>query len=311
MTEPGNQRRGRILVIGASGQLGWELVRSLEPLGEVTATDLPDLDLADAASIRTGLRDSHPDVVVNAAAYTAVDEAERQPELAHSLNARAPGVLADSCREGGAFLVHFSTDYVFDGQKGEAYSEDDRPNPLGVYGLSKLRGEQAIRDQACPHVILRTSWLYSGRGHNFLLTMLRLARERQSIRVVNDQVGAPTWARSLSNLTAGVVEQALQASARQRVEFSGTYHATAGGATTWYGFAQAIFDRARAVGLTEPPILEPISSDSYPSPVRRPRNSVLNNDRLRATFNLALPRWEHDLAACVNDIAAGSGAAAP
>ena len=213
-------------------------------------------------------------------------------------------VLAEECRRAGALLVHYSTDYVFDGAKSGSYLEDDPTGPLGIYGASKLAGEFAVRESGCPHVVFRTSWVYAARGKNFLLTMMRLARERERLSVVDDQVGAPTWARALADVTSQAVGQWLRASPGDRERLSGTYHATAGGQTSWYGFARAIFDRAAAQtpGLRVP-VVEPIPSSAYPTPARRPANSVLDNSRLSEVFGLALAPWDEALTLCMEDMA--------
>ena len=277
----------KILLTGPTGQVGWELAPRLAALGEVIAPDRQALDLADADAIRACVRDLRPDVVVNAAAYTAVDRAESEPDLAFAINGTAPGVLADEARRLGALLVHYSTDYVFDGAKEAPYTEDDTPNPLSVYGLSKLEGECAIQASGCRHLILRTSWVYAGRGRNFLLTMLRLGTERPELKIVDDQRGAPTWARDIAIATTQLLDEPP----------NGLFHVTAAGATTWYGFACEIM---RCAGLT--PLVKRIRSDEYPAAARRPANSVLDNTRLREAAGIAMPAWEESLARCLADI---------
>lgn len=271
----------RILLLGRDGQVGRELARSLAPLGEVSALGRAQLDLSDAGRISEAVRGASPEVIVNAAAYTAVDRAESEPQLAFALNAAAPGVLAAEAARLGALLVHYSTDYVFDGAKAGAYLEDDAPHPLNVYGSSKLAGERAIAAAACRHLILRTSWVYGPHGSNFMLAILRAARERPELRVVDDQVGAPTSSVALARATA----QVLRAGAE------GLYHMSAAGKTSWCGFARAILARA---GLHTPVV--PIRSEQYPSAARRPRNSLLDNSRLRAACGVALAPWEEGLA---------------
>jgi len=271
----------RILLTGGSGQVGWELRKTLAPLGEVAAPGRADLDLRDPARIREAVRASNPDAIVNAAAYTAVDKAESEREAAFAMNATAPGVLAEEAKRNGALLVHYSTDYVFDGAKPTPYVEEDEPNPLNVYGASKLAGERAIAASGCRHLILRTSWVYGPRGSNFLLTMLRLARERPELRVVDDQVGAPTSSLAIARATAQVLRPGAH----------GLYHLSAAGQTSWCGFARAILARA---GLATP--VRAIRTEDYPTPARRPRNSRLNCARLRADFGLALAPWEEQLA---------------
>jgi len=276
----------RCLLTGPTGQVGWELAPRLAALGEVVALDRSALDLADAGAIRARVRDLRPDVIVNAAAYTAVDRAESEPDLAFAINGVAPGVLADEAKRLGALLVHYSTDYVFDGTKEGAYVEDDATNPLSVYGRSKLEGERAIQASGCRQVILRTSWVYSGRGHNFLLTMLRLGAERPELRVVGDQRGAPTWARDIAEATVQLLPGPPE----------GLFHLTAAGATTWYDFACEIM---RQAGLT--PVIRRIRSAEYATAARRPANSILDNARLRAT-GFVMPAWEASLRRCVGEI---------
>jgi dTDP-4-dehydrorhamnose reductase len=298
----------RILVTGAAGQVGWELLRCLAPLGEVVGLDRRQLDLADTDAIRRTVRDIGPGLIINAAAYTAVDKAESQPELAMAINGVAPGVFAEEAKRLGAALVHYSTDYVFDGAKSGPYTETDGPNPLSVYGRTKLAGEQTIQATGASHLIFRTSWVYGMRGSNFLLTMRRLAAERDVLRIVNDQVGAPTWSRLLAETTAQILVE-FCASRRQRADsladVSGIYHMTCGEQTSWHGFAQMIFERLVAAGdplITKVPNLVPIPSDDYPAPAQRPRNSCLSNARLFATFGLRLPTWKQALGLCVEEL---------
>ena len=277
----------RILLTGSAGQLGWELERALAPLGEVIAFDRAGLDLADPDRIRSALRELKPAVLVNAAAYTAVDRAESEPDAAFAINARAPGILAEEAGRLGALLVHYSTDYVFDGAKAGPYTEDDSPNPLGVYGASKLEGERAIRASGARHWIFRTSWVYAPRGKNFLLTILRLAREGKPLRVVSDQFGAPTSAAMLAHATA----EALSTHARQDAgPPSGICHMSAAGRTSWHGFACAIL---RESGIATP--VTAITTADYPTPARRPANSILDNGQLAARFGIRMPNWEDGL----------------
>ena len=278
----------RVLLTGRNGQVGWELERSLGPLGELIATDRAVLDLADPESIRRAVREARPAVIVNAAAYTAVDRAEAEPDDARRINAAAPGVLAAEARRMGALLVHYSTDYVFDGAKEAPYTEEDLANPLNVYGRSKLEGEQAIVASGCHHLILRTSWVYSGRGNNFLRTILRRARQQPELRVVNDQIGAPTSAAAIARATAAVL---------RNVRREGIFHMSASGKTSWHGFAEAIVAHAglatRIVG---------IRSEDYPAAARRPRNSLLDNAKLNAVFGIALEDWRTPLAAVMAEV---------
>lgn len=291
----------RILLTGKNGQVGWELQRTLTPLGQVIALDSGELDLADADAIRRKVREIEPHIIVNSAAHTAVDKAESEPELAMAINGVAPGVLAEEAKRLDSFLIHYSTDYVFDGTKKGAYMEDDAPNPLGVYGKSKLAGEQAIRTAGCNHLILRTSWVYGARGKNFLLTMLRLAKERRELRIVDDQIGAPTWCRSLAEITAQILAQlhAPDATQEDMARVSGTYHLTSADSVSWYGFAAEII---RQAAIQPVPKLVPIPSHEYPTPAVRPMNSVLSNDKLLRTFGLQAGSWQGNLRLCMQAI---------
>lgn len=270
----------RILLTGATGQVGWELRKTLAPLGEVRVFDRFGLDLADAPVLVATVRALQPDVVVNAAAYTAVDKAEAERDLAFAVNATAPRVLAEEARRIGALLVHYSTDYVFDGEKADPYVEEDATRPINAYGASKLAGEQAILASGCRHLILRTSWVYGPRGKNFYLTMLRLARERPELKVVDDQVGAPTSSLEIARATATLLAKGSQ----------GLYHMSAAGESTWCGFARAILERA---GSATPVVA--IRTAEYPTPAKRPRNSRLDCSKLRAEHGVSLARWERAL----------------
>jgi len=291
----------RILITGRNGQVGYELERSLQGLGEVVAVDRERMDLADFDAIRTLIREVRPTLIVNPAAYTAVDKAESEPELAMRINGEAPGVIAEEARRLGAAVIHYSTDYVFDGSKSSAYMEEDIPSPLNVYGRTKLAGEQAVQASGALHLVLRTSWVYGTRGKNFLLTVQRLAAERDELRIVNDQYGAPTWCRTISDTTAHIVA-GLGARHRQAGldvdlwrEKSGLYHLTAQGQTTWHGFAQTIV----AHWSTErKPVVIPITTKDYPLPARRPTNSVLSCRKLTEAF-CQLPRWDSALSLCL------------
>lgn len=278
----------RILLTGVNGQVGWELRRTLAPLGEVHALDRRALDLSDPDAIRATVRALRPQLIVNPAAHTAVDRAESEPELALAINATAPGVLAEEAARLGAGMVHYSTDYVFDGAKHEPYLESDAPNPLNVYGRTKLAGEEAVRASGAAHLILRTSWVYGLRGRNFLGTILRLAQERDELKIVADQIGAPTWSRVIAEASAQILAQ------RDWRERSGCYHLTAGGETSWHGFAGAILE---ATGSSIVPA--PIATADYPLPALRPAFSLLSNDRLFAAFGLRLPAWRDSLALCL------------
>jgi len=295
--------RPRILVTGAGGQLGWELVRALGPLGEVVAPPRAELDLARPAQLREVVRRLRPAVVVNAAAYTAVDRAEAEPGAAHAVNAVAPGVLAGEAAALGALMVHFSTEYVFSGEAHRPYLEDDVTSPLNVYGQSKLEGERAVAAVAGAHLVFRTSWVYGVRGQNFLRTMLRLARERDELRVVCDQVGAPTWSRMLAAATAAVLAGVRGPGGfALPPELAGVYHLSAAGATSWHGFASALLalDPARAGQRCR--VVTPIPSEEYPTPARRPRNSLLACGRVEAAFGVALPHWSEQLRLCMADL---------
>lgn len=276
----------RILLTGSNGQVGSALLATLPALGEVTAAGRTQLDLADPDSIRAAVRSTRPQVIVNAGAYTAVDQAEQDEALATRVNGDGPAVLADESERIGAFLVHFSTDYVFDGEKSSPYVETDSPNPLNAYGRSKLAGEQAIESSHCRHLIFRTSWVYAATGKNFLLTMLRLAGEGKPLRVVNDQRGAPTSNLMIAEATTQAIRRALGDSA-----LCGLYHMSAAGGTTWFGFARAIFERKGMVAD-----LAAISSAEYGATARRPRNSLLDNVKLGSTLGLHLPTWDAGLA---------------
>jgi dTDP-4-dehydrorhamnose reductase len=271
----------KILLAGREGQVGWELQRSLLALGDVVATNRHELDLRDSTAIRRTVREARPDIIVNAAAYTAVDNAESERDIATQVNGIAPAILAEQAKLLGALLVHYSTDYVFDGTKQTPYNEQDAPHPLSVYGRTKLEGEQAIAASKCRHLIFRTSWVYGPRGRNFLLTILKAAREKPELRVVDDQFGAPTSSAAIAEATARV----LRAGGPE-----GLYHMSAGGRTTWFDFAQAILHK---VAIATPVV--PIRSDQYPAKAIRPRNSVLDNARLKQAFGVSLPGWESQL----------------
>lgn len=277
----------RILLTGKNGQVGSALLETLPALGEVAAADRTQLDLADPDSIRAAVRSVEPQVIVNAGAYTAVDQAEREEQLALSVNRDGPAILAEEAERVGALLVHFSTDYVFDGEKPAPYAETDAPNPLNAYGRSKLAGEEAIRASGCRHLILRTSWVYAATGRNFLLTMLRLAREGRPLRVVDDQHGAPTSSRML----AAAVTQAVSRVGGSEA-LGGTYHMSAAGSTTWCGFARAI------VGAE----VTPIRSSEYPTPARRPSNSLLDNAKLATQLSIRLAPWQEGLREVLDEL---------
>ena len=296
----------RILVPGKTGQVGWELQSALAPLGTVIALDPRQMELTNPDSIRRVIRDAKPEIIVNAAGYTFVDKAESEPGLAMQVNGVAPGIMAEEAKRLGAVLIHYSTDYVFDGELDRPYSEDDPPNPLSEYGRSKLAGEQAIASSGAPHLIFRTSWVYAARGQNLVRTMLRLGRERSELRIVDDQVGAPTWARFIAEATAQVLHQ-LGDGHKAIGDHAGIYNLTATGAVSWYGFASAIFAEANAqLGMT-PPKLIPITTAEYPLPARRPANSRLDTSKLIRTFGLTPPDWKTMLTACMRDMRAELG----
>ena len=284
----------KILITGRNGQLAQALQQRLAGLGQVHVLGREQLDLAEPERIRQVVRELSPDLLVNAAAYTAVDQAENEPALAFAINATAPGVLAEEAARLGVPLLHYSTDYVFDGSKATPYTEDDAPNPLSVYGRSKLAGEQAIHAVGAAHLILRTSWVYSLHGRNFLLTMQRLLQEKPQLRVVADQIGAPTWAGSLAASTLALIQrwQAGQAGGW------GTYHMTAQGQTSWFGFAQAIGEHLKAQGRPCAQLL-PIPSSEYPTPAQRPLNSRLDCSRLRQQWQVEQPDWRQALIECL------------
>jgi dTDP-4-dehydrorhamnose reductase len=289
-----------ILLVGKNGQVGWELQRTLATLGEVVAVDRNGMDLADPDSIRSAIRSARPDLIVNAAAYTAVDKAESEPELAMAINGIAPGIMAEEAKRLGAAMVHYSTDYVFDGTKASLYAEEDAPNPLNVYGVTKLAGEQAVQAAGIPHLIFRTSWVYGLRGKNFLLTILRLAQERDELKIVDDQVGAPTWSRLIAEATAQILAQRRA----NLSEVSGLYHLTSAGRTSWHGFARAILDHSGLAAIKPLARLTPIPGADYPLPAPRPGNSGLNNKKMQQVFGLALPAWDAALALCCQEMPA-------
>jgi dTDP-4-dehydrorhamnose reductase len=294
----------KILLTGRNGQVGYELERSLQGLGEIVAVDRKVMDLSDPGKLREVIRTVKPALIVNPAAYTAVDQAESELDIAMCINAEAPALMAEEARKLGAALIHYSTDYVFDGEKAGSYVEEDMPNPQNAYGRSKLAGEQAIRSSGVRHLILRTSWVYGTRGKNFLRTVQRLASEREELRIVADQFGAPTWARTIAEATAHMLVK-LQAQARAPggrlipdeawQDHAGVYHLTAQGRTSWHGFTQAIVGQ---LDLPRKPGVAPIRTSEYPLPARRPQNSVLCSDKFMQAF-CTLPDWESALRLCL------------
>jgi dTDP-4-dehydrorhamnose reductase len=283
----------KILLIGKNGQVGWELQRSLAPLGEVIAIGSQDLDLAQADKIRTLVDEVQPQLIVNAAAYTAVDQAESEPDLAMAVNGIAPGILAESAAKCGASLIHYSTDYVFDGTKTTPHTEQDLPNPMSVYGRTKLAGEIAIGKVDVPHLIFRTSWVYGMRGKNFLLTILRLAREREELRIVGDQYGAPTWCRMIAEATS----LALGTTGVNISNKSGIYHLTGAGQTSWHEFTNEIINMYSSSHPGELAVKRVVSipTTEYPTPAQRPMYSVLSGEKLTTQLGVVMPSWAHQL----------------
>jgi dTDP-4-dehydrorhamnose reductase len=279
-----------ILVTGANGQLGFELARLLASRGTVVATDRASLDLADADAIVAAVRAAQPSLIVNAAAYTAVDQAERDRDAAYAINSRAPAILADEAKRIGALLIHFSTDYVFDGDADAPYDEDTPPAPVNVYGASKLAGERAIAAAGARALVFRTSWVYGLRGRNFLLTVRRLAAEREELRIVNDQIGVPNWCRTLAIATRRIVDLGIGAAG----ERAGLYHMSSTGRATWFDFARAI------IGDVPRPRVMPITTAQYPTPARRPAQAVLSTAKFERTFGFTLPSWRDALAQCLS-----------
>ncbi len=302
----------RLLITGANGQVGWHLQRTLAPIGEVSAIDVEQVDLTDLDAVARTVREFAPDVVANAAAYTAVDKAESEPDLARAINVAAPARIAEECARSGALLIHYSTDYVYDGSKSGPYEESDATGPLSVYGQTKLEGDQAIIASGCAHVILRTTWVYDTRGKNFLRTALRLAREKEELRMVGDQFGAPTWARGLAESTTIILAKSLERRSVSGAWNGGLFHLTAGGQTSWAGFAQAILEDYESLlawpaetgefgGPLKAQRVVAITSEQYQTPARRPRNSVLSNAKVQATFGIAMPDWRSQLRLAMQD----------
>jgi dTDP-4-dehydrorhamnose reductase len=298
----------KFLLFGKGGQVGWELQRSLAPLGELIALDIDSMqqcgDFTRLDDIAQTVRAIVPDVIVNAAAYTAVDKAESEPEQVRIINALAPGILARESRKLGSWLIHYSTDYVFDGSGSKPWVETDSTGPLSVYGSTKLEGEDAIRASGCHHLIFRTSWVYAARGGNFARTMLRLAQERERLTVIDDQIGAPTGADLLADVTAHAIRTALQ-----QPELSGLYHLVAGGETSWHGYACFVLNLARQAGIELKVAVEnviPVPTSAFPLPARRPLNSRLDTRNLQATFDVHLPLWQTGVARMLTEILVSS-----
>jgi dTDP-4-dehydrorhamnose reductase len=297
----------KILIVGHLGQVGVELQRSLAPLGELALADKESVELAQPATIRELMRRTCPDVVVNAAAYTAVDRAESEPELAQAVNGIAPGVLAEEAARRGALLIHYSTDYVFDGSKPSPWVESDEPKPINAYGESKLVGENAIAAVGGRHYVFRTSWVYASHGNNFLRTILRLAAEREELRIVDDQIGAPTTAGALAEATAAAIRASVDTrtgTERKDHPEYGLYHMTCAGQTSWYDFARTFLEREAARNPEKRMArCVPISSSEFPLPARRPRNSVLSNEKLRRGLRIELPDWSSAMDSVLQEMA--------
>lgn len=290
--------RMTILLTGAGGQVGWELERTLAPLGDVVATDHHVLDLAQPDRIRAFVRELKPSLIVNPAAYTAVDKAEQEDGLAYAINATAPQVLAEEAKRLGCGIIHYSTDYVYDGAKAEPFVETDATNPLNVYGASKLAGDQAVAASGADYLVLRTSWVYGARGANFMRTILRLAQEREELKIVADQIGAPTWSRMIAEVTAAIVAQRCTPQAAGLTAVKGIYHLTAAGQTSWHGFTEAILELSRDLPQCSGRKLQrvlPIPTSEYPLPAKRTPYSVLSNRKLQDVFGLQLPDWRVSL----------------
>ena len=298
---PSSENTWKILLIGKEGQVGGELSSLLQPFGELILCGEKDLDLTHEDRIREKLRDVQPHIIINAAAYTAVDKAEEEPELAMAINGTEPAILAEEAKKLGAALIHYSTDYVFDGEKQEPYTEEDSPNPLGVYGRTKLAGDEGIQSAGLPHLIFRTAWVYGLKGKNFLLTMQRLAKDRDELKIVDDQIGSPTWSRTIAQTTANVLTQLLpQDSPGDLSHFqqaSGLYNLVCSGQTSWFGFAQAILE---ASSVTQDTKLIPIPTSEYPTPAKRPQQCVLSTEKLRSAFGIVLPAWDVTLKYCLS-----------
>ena len=300
----------KILLLGSNGQVGWELKRSLAPLGAVTALTRHSEkglsgDLADPDALAATVQSVRPDIIVNAAAYTAVDRTESEPERAKLINAQAPARLAQEAKSAGAWLIHYSTDYVFDGSGSTPWQETDPPSPINVYGRTKLEGEEAIGQSGCQHLIFRTSWVYASQGRNFLRTMLKLAAEKESLRVVDDQIGAPTGAELIADVTA----HAIRAIEREP-GLSGTYHLTAAGETSWWAYARLIIDTAAKAGMdlkVSARDVVPVPSKEFPTPAPRPGNSRLDATKLKDVFGLSLPAWEDGVVRAVQEITQPGG----
>jgi dTDP-4-dehydrorhamnose reductase len=298
-------RNSRIQIFGRIGQVGWELRHKLACLGQVSTVEYPEVDFTNSDSIRSAVRAVEPAVIVNAVAYTAVDKAESEQQRVMAINAMGPGVLAEEAKRLGGLLVHYSTDYVFDGSKQTPWVETDVPNPLNAYGRTKLAGDQAIQASGCDHLIFRTSWVYGARGNNFLLTMLRLGKERAELRIVDDQIGSPTSSECIAQATSDVLAQVLAPGGAGIQGRSGIYNLTSSGETSWFGFTKAILTEAAARFGSPLPKLVPILTADYPTPAKRPANSRLSCERLEHTFGVSLPPWEQALSLVLDTLTEG------
>jgi len=306
-----NQADLKIVIIGRNGQLAWEANRRFQGLGEIICIGRPELDLLDLNVMREEIRRIQPNVIVNAAAYTAVDQAESEPEAAMKINSKAPAAMAEEAKRLGALFITYSTDYVFDGKSATPYTESDSPSPLSVYGGSKLNGERAVEAVGGNYLIFRTSWVYGARGKNFLKTILKLAAERPELKIVDDQVGAPTWSRDLADATRKIIEQLAAQSSSAKTSIGealgdrrGIYHMTSAGSVSWYGFAAAIVEEMGKRGLSNGALakLVPIPGSEYPTPAARPHNSRLCNEKLKNAFGVMLPPWRESLAAVMDEL---------
>ena len=293
----------KILLLGKEGQVGWELHRALSTVGDLVAPEQQELDLEDLDDVRRWVRQHAPDIIVNAAAYTAVDRAESEPEKAYRINAEAVGLLAEEANRLNAWLVHYSTDYIFDGEKTSPYEEDDPANPLSVYGRTKLEGEERIREQHAKHLIFRTSWVYTARGKNFVKTILRLAKEKERLEIIADQHGAPTSAELIADVTALALHRVGHMESSTAV--GGTYHLVAQGETSWHGYAQYVVKTAKDIGVSlkaGPDEVHPIPTEAYPLPAKRPRNSRLNVSKLTRIFRVHVPDWRDHVRRVIQEL---------
>ena len=306
-----NQANLKIVIVGRNGQLAWEANQRFQGLGQIVCVGRPELDLLDIDGVRAEIRRIRPSVLVNSAAYTAVDQAESEPEAAMKINSEAPAAMAEEAKRLGALFITYSTDYVFDGKKASPYSETDSTAPLNVYGASKLSGERAVEAVGGSYLIFRTSWVYGARGKNFLKTIARLAAERTELRIVDDQVGAPTWSRDLANATRKIIEQLVTQAASEKIPIvealgdrRGIYHMTAAGSVSWCGFASAILEEMGKRGLGKGNLAKvvPITTSDYPTPAARPQNSRLCNDKLKNTFGVTLPQWRGSLTLVMDEL---------